>query len=429
MRVQGTALVVLALAACVPAEAPWTRAVPDTVPRMVYERIAEPDRRGTVRLVRDLVIGDAEGEDFNYVLGGRAHVSADEAGVMFVVDPMNQRVQVFDPSGEYVRTLGRAGEGPGEFAFPLAAAVSGSRVFIFDSQRSRMSLWERTGELVWDRAANLFPGYLVAPTVGLADGSWLSRFRNPRVEGMEFVAHLSSEGERIAEIAPLRVPERVSYNRHMLFVGAAPPHYATDAEGHIYVSPLEEYQVFAYRPDGSMRWALQRPAERSPLTDQERDWAVGWFGRYYPAVRESQIEWPERSYALADLKVDGQGRVYVFPYFPRGATTDRLAVDIYDRDGSPILSGWLEGDLDGLYWAGDWKPGPMLATLWQTARGDHIYGVMIDNDTGVERVVRHRLEFPAVEQPLPDVSMWSVHPPSVRAGHVRSSSIGWESTG
>ena len=397
------ALTLLVLTACGPESAPWTRPIPEEVPTIVHRSVPGEERRGTVRLVRELVVGDGGEGDFNYLFGSRApQVAVDPLGRMFVADPGNRRVQLFDERGTYLRTLGRAGEGPGEFAFPLAAVVAGPHLFISDTQRSRLSRWTHAGELEWDRAINVFPGYFVAPALGLSDGSWLMRFRIPDTE-TEVAAHMSPEGEKWKELAPVEVPGRTAYERHMIWVGATAPRYAADSAGNVYVSPLEEYQVFSYRLDGSMRWALQVAADRPRLAEEEKTWAMEWFRRYYPNVRPSEIDWPGRAYALADLKVDGRGRVYAFPYLPRGMAHDRLPVDVYSPDGERILAGWLEGDIEGIYWLGSWKPGPMLGTVWQTARGDRIYGVVEDREMGVNRVVRHRLEF-GEEDPAPPAS-------------------------
>ena len=111
----------------------------------------------------------------------------------------------------------------------------------------------------------------------------------------------------------------------------------------------------------------------------------------------SEVEWPEREFALADLKVDGRGRIYVFPYVARGMEHERLPVDVYASDGSRLLTGWLEGDIEGMYWLGSWKQGPMLEAGWQTTRGDLMYGVVQDPDTGVYSVVRYRLDFPRLD--------------------------------
>ena len=394
------ALAGVLVSACTQDLEPWTRPVAEGVATIVRHPVRPEDREATISLVRELVIGDEAEGDFNYLFGNRTpHVSADSTGRMFVADPRNQRVQVFDRFGQYLRTLGRSGEGPGEFAFPLAAIVAGPHLFVSDTQRSRLSRWSLDGVLDWDHPMNVFPGYFIGPAVGLDDGNWLIRFHLPQTS-TEVVAHMSAEGERLGELAPIEVPPRIAYPRTgrgqlMIYGGSTPPTYAADNHGNVYVSSLEEYQLFAYALDGSMRWALQVRTERPGVAQQEKEWVAGWFRKErFSRIGVSDLDWPDLQYALADVKVDGKGRVYVFPYVPRGMTVDRLPVDVYASDGSLILSGWLAGDIQGTYWLGSWKPGPMLGTAWQSAYGDHVYGVLEDTITGVYSVVRHRLEFP-----------------------------------
>jgi hypothetical protein len=69
-------------------------------------------------LVEDLVIG--EEKDERYFLPGWVMIDVDEAGTIYACDSGNRRVQVFDKSGDFVRTLGRQGQGPGEYSFPSA---------------------------------------------------------------------------------------------------------------------------------------------------------------------------------------------------------------------------------------------------------------------------------------------------------------------
>ncbi|MDW7761218.1 MAG: 6-bladed beta-propeller [Acidobacteriota bacterium] len=46
-------------------------------------------------------------------------VDADASGNIYVVDARNIRIQIFNSSGQYVRTVGRKGQGPGEFEYPF----------------------------------------------------------------------------------------------------------------------------------------------------------------------------------------------------------------------------------------------------------------------------------------------------------------------
>jgi hypothetical protein len=60
--------------------------------------------------------GDTDDEDEFF--GLIAAINADDDGNIYVLDLQLAEVKVYDPDGVYLRSLGREGEGPGEFRFP-----------------------------------------------------------------------------------------------------------------------------------------------------------------------------------------------------------------------------------------------------------------------------------------------------------------------
>lgn len=71
------------------------------------------DRRIEPRLEDVYSVGAMEGADWE-LFGERVEVAFDAAGNLYVFDASNTRVVVFDGDGEYVRQIGKPGEGPGE---------------------------------------------------------------------------------------------------------------------------------------------------------------------------------------------------------------------------------------------------------------------------------------------------------------------------
>jgi 6-bladed beta-propeller len=68
-------------------------------------------------LEEDLLLGGNPEKEVSYFPKG-AILAVDGTGNLFVVDIRNRRVQMFDASGAFVRTIGRQGQGPGEYQFP-----------------------------------------------------------------------------------------------------------------------------------------------------------------------------------------------------------------------------------------------------------------------------------------------------------------------
>jgi hypothetical protein len=72
-------------------------------------------------LVEDLRIGDEQNkDDLFYRTKG---IGIDAQGSIYVLDRGNHRIQKFDRSGNYRMTIGRFGQGPGEFQVPVKIAV------------------------------------------------------------------------------------------------------------------------------------------------------------------------------------------------------------------------------------------------------------------------------------------------------------------
>lgn len=88
-----------------------------------------------------------------------------DAGLIFVADATRERVVVFDASGAFVRTIGRAGEGPGEFRSATALALDpDAALAVWDARRGVISRWSGQGELLDERRAPIRywgPGFAI----------------------------------------------------------------------------------------------------------------------------------------------------------------------------------------------------------------------------------------------------------------------------
>jgi len=64
-------------------------------------------------------IGELEGEDENYLLYNPYDITRNTDGNLYILDQGNYRIQKFDKHGKYLATIGRQGQGPSEFVFPI----------------------------------------------------------------------------------------------------------------------------------------------------------------------------------------------------------------------------------------------------------------------------------------------------------------------
>ena len=147
-------LCVVALVAVVACSEPlefadWTIPVPEGTRIIEYAAVPVEDRTARIELIEDLVIGERADDD-NYRLYDAAGAKVDTEGNLYVLDAGNFRVQVFDRDGDYVRTFGGRGQGPGEFTRPRNLILAGERVVVMDFQNRRFSSWTLDGQPLAD---------------------------------------------------------------------------------------------------------------------------------------------------------------------------------------------------------------------------------------------------------------------------------------
>ncbi|HRV06619.1 MAG TPA: 6-bladed beta-propeller, partial [Candidatus Saccharicenans sp.] len=76
----------------------------------------------TLSLKEELVLGKTGNEEA-MLLNPRA-VEADQTGNIYVLDDKAVQIKVYDPQGNFIRAIGRRGQGPGEFQSPRSFCLT-----------------------------------------------------------------------------------------------------------------------------------------------------------------------------------------------------------------------------------------------------------------------------------------------------------------
>ncbi len=102
-----------------------------------------------VRLEPVRIIGDADTEDENLAFNMPNDLAEDSRGNIYIADSSNARIQKLAKDGTFVASLGRKGQGPGEFASIRALAVDADdRVVAFDASQRRLTILTTEGKEV-----------------------------------------------------------------------------------------------------------------------------------------------------------------------------------------------------------------------------------------------------------------------------------------
>jgi hypothetical protein len=150
-------------------------------------------------LKQDLCIGKIlEGEDYIFSQIGGVAVDVEED--IIVIDEKEIVVKVFDKTGKHIRTFGKRGQGPGEFASVARIVLKGGKdIVLLDISNGRFSYYSKEGKCLKEikLGKNLISrvkpdsrGFIYADTM-IRDGNnvidTIMRF-NPEFENYETVA-------------------------------------------------------------------------------------------------------------------------------------------------------------------------------------------------------------------------------------------------
>lgn len=121
------------------------------------------------RVVEELRLGSLE-SDGPEMFGQVRSVEVDAAGRIWVLEGQAQEIRVFDATGEYVRTVGRKGGGPGELsnAVRLDRAPDG-HMWVMDPENGRLSVFDTAGTYVEGHTA--LGGFVILPWPGGFDSA------------------------------------------------------------------------------------------------------------------------------------------------------------------------------------------------------------------------------------------------------------------
>jgi DNA-binding beta-propeller fold protein YncE len=165
-------------------------------------RIYVADTAHTKSTVHNVKIFDIAGKFVGTLGSGRGskpgemlfptYVTVDPQGSVYVTDTLNSRVQMFDASGNYVKSFGQRGNAWGMFDKPKGVALdSYGNVYVADSGWSNVQIFNQKGEILLFFGGNgRNPGLLWAPTAVTIDSQnriYVADNLNHRVEVYQLV--------------------------------------------------------------------------------------------------------------------------------------------------------------------------------------------------------------------------------------------------
>ena len=292
-----------------------------------------------LELEEDLSIGGNENDD-NYYFPKSVYIAVDDRGNIFTADTGNVRIQEYDKTGKHLRSIGRKGQGPGEFQFPGIVRFDGEgNISIIDSPTRALKVFSPDGTYKKSVPLRTF----------LQPNFYLSK--EGFIFGLE-INYMAKDGPRIAVVK--LSPDGTSMETIAQFLGELKPNQPAYAL-HVYtnfialcgLSPTAfcygfsaSYKIFVADGQGKTSFVIEKEENPQPITGKEKEFILkkgaGPMGGIARAkiekIEDAAVFPPHRPY-FGKVLADDAGRIYITK---RSSVLDQAKIqetDIFSKDG------------------------------------------------------------------------------------------------
>lgn len=312
-------------------------------------------------------VGGDEEEIFFGVIAEMLH---DESGNIYLLDSQLSEILIFTSDGEYLQSIGREGEGPGEFR-------NGIDMFWAPADRlAVMQVWP--GKIVFLQPDGNPGGVFKLPYrngvgfqsatrgVGLDNRIIMSgtAWSNEDGQQMQF-AYLKAydiEGNELAHFHESATEVRFGgWEFKEETYSDFQRRWAVAPDGRVAaVLPFHEYRIHVWNADGSLERIIERPDNQLvPRTDQEKKRFQAMYDRFTRWNPESTFRVSDHHQCIGQIFFRDDGSLWVQSAQDmwRPEAGRYTSFDVYDQEGRYVqkvhLMAAADAVEDGLFFAGD----------------------------------------------------------------------------
>lgn len=320
MRVASCGCAALLVAACSggPQNSSDWVAVRDTIGDTIVVRTVSGSTMGGLSYVEELSIGQLDGPP-EYTFGQIGCLRADGSGGVFVFDMQVPALMQYDANGRYVRTVGRKGQGPGEYGRFCAGIQRhpDGGVVIADGGNLRVNVYSSEGEhrITFRMATQTFRGNAMdvdAEGRIYETGHIVMSRTAPRTEVV--ITH-DPQGAIVDTLVVPVLPNEVRVGSFAWL-----PNQSTDFSPTLGLVISDPMTYTLHVDDGAGRvLRIEREAEPVVPFPEERDNWDRYASHYRARVRgivDAFEQLPNRKPSIRNIRIMDDGRIWVQVYAP-----------------------------------------------------------------------------------------------------------------
>jgi len=339
----------------------------------------------SVEFVEDLTIS-SENDKGEILLYLPILCAVNEEGNIYIGDYQDSSIKVFDPQGKYLKSIGRKGNGPGEFQAVLDLSfLPDGRYLVLDSEQMRISFFSADDQFISSHnfQNSGFDLFLTTSSLYIRGES----LAEPGAKKYEFKSRLFVRAYDLSGKELFSYGEFTARQRGFIndpdgsFSYRLPYSVYSIMEGdnkneRLYHSLNDKYVIDVYDKNGKIIRKIDRSYEPIPTTAKDMERYIDGWGNTSEKTQslvEKFTKMPTVKTVTERMIVDDVGNLWVETNDLQ-EEKDRLlrAYDIFNEDGMYVYKVWLER-APGLF------------------KGEHMYRLERDEKTDYRFLKRYRV--------------------------------------
>ncbi|MBU4254607.1 MAG: 6-bladed beta-propeller [Acidobacteria bacterium] len=269
-------------------------------------------------------------ENGDFIFAEVSSIAVDRNENIFICDRKEANIKLFDRSGNFLATIGRRGQGPGEMSDPERVCISNNdELVVLDVQNRCFLYFSLDGKYIKTLKSR---GMLL---LGLHVDSKGNILASTLKQGQSFPEYELIKYD--PDLNPQFTIGSMPYQQNMRAINPFAPGYtyAVDQNDNIVYGYSDKYEIQIFSPQGKSLKIITKEYDAVRITDAEKEEEKSKAPPY------AGFNFPDTHSAFQSIKLDDEGRIFVKTW-KKEYPGKGFYYDIFDSQGRYTAEIFLE---------------------------------------------------------------------------------------
>jgi hypothetical protein len=284
-----------------------------------------------LELQEDLIIKgreDVEEQMFQNIVT----LQVNEQGDIYILDEQAGNIKIFDQNGSFLKTIGKKGQGPGEFGMPISLAITPSQnIIVNDMGHRKILFFDEEGNYL--KQISIADKFLFFGPMVTSTGDLIASHTIPQDSPVTELKKFNQELESILTFASIPLDKPPAVNIFVARSLSSLRWALTDNDEIIWGDIKNpEYELYVHDQEGTLIRKITRDYDPLPITAQAKENLMDETFGQSPARDQWDVHFPDSYPPYMGFSFGDRGHIFVWRYEKQQNDKGGL-VDIFDSDG------------------------------------------------------------------------------------------------